>query len=193
MDVSIGSIVEVMQSFTTTQGDGETVFVKADERFVVLDFMGGNAEIRSLRRSLEMVVSERFLSRYFLEVQPKVKERKPLSKANLNTTSIQQGQVVKVQKIGLEDAQKWATDNGYHIELNVDERFIVKEKRTKTVFIESKDRDWTMYLPKRFLEEATDECAALDAWQPRALIDVALDTGDEEWFDELYSKLSTLD
>ena len=106
MDVSIGSIVKVMQSFATTQSDGETVFVKADERFVVLDFMGGNAEISSLRRSLEMVVSERFLSRYFLEVQPKVKERKPLSKANPNTTGIQQGQVVKVQKSGLEDAQK---------------------------------------------------------------------------------------
>lgn len=128
MDVSIGSIVKVMQSFTTAQSDGETVFVKANERFVVLDFMGGNAEISSLRRSLEMVVSERFLSRYFLSVQPKVKER-----------------------------------------------------------------DWSMYLPKRFLEEATDECAALDVWQLKALIDIALDTGDKEWFNELHSKLSTLD
>ena len=188
MDVSIGSIVKAKEPFATMQSDGETIFVGTNERFIVFNLMDNAAEVRSLERSLEMVVNMRFL-----EVQPKPRGRKTLGKANINATGIQQGQVVKVQKSGLEDAQKWATDNGYHIELNVDERFTVKEKRTKTVFIESKNRDWSMYLPKRFLEEATDECAALDAWQLKALIDVALDTGDKEWFNELHSKLSTLD
>ena len=194
MYVSVGDVVKVKRGMTIEIA-GEQTYIGVEDRFIVIKGYKHNVMLGYLGyhqgRGREFLLPRCFVET--VDTEGGSPTENSLSKANLNAIGIQQGQVVKVQKSGLEDAQKWATGNGYHIELNADERFTVKEKRTKTVFIESKDRDWSMYLPKRFLEEATDECAALDVWQLKALIDIALDTGDKEWFNELRSKLSTLD
>lgn len=187
--MEIGDIVKVAKTLATTKSNGETIFISTNERFVVFNLMGSDAQIRSLGRTLELVIGRRFL-----EVQPKPKERKSLGKASFNEGKGQMlvGQVVKIGTRDLADAQEWAQNTGYHTTLNDNEHFVVTAERTKTVCIKSKERDWLMYLPKRFLEEVTPEQIKLNEQDILTLIDIAIDTGDKEWFNELHSKLSTL-
>lgn len=187
--MKVGDIVKLVETIATTKSDGETIFLKTNERFVVLNSMGSDVQISSLDRSLEIVIGRRFL-----EVQTKPKESKLLVEADLNKGKgeMPKGTVVKIGVNELEDAREWAHSNGYGVELNSDEHFTVVAETTKTVFIRVNERELLIRLPKRFLEEVTPEQIKLSEQDILALIDIAIDTGDKEWFDELHSKLNTL-
>lgn len=187
--MEVGDIVKLVETIATTKSDGKTIFLKTNERFVVLNSMGSDVQISSLGRSLEIVIGRRFL-----EVQSKSKGSKSLGKAALNEgkDKMPKDTIVKIGANELADAREWARSNGYGVELSSDEHFTVVAETTKTVFIRSNEREILIRLPKRFLEEVTPEQIRLNEQDILALIDIAIDTGDKEWFNELHSKLNTL-
>ena len=124
----------------------------------------------------------------------KVEKSKSLGRAALNggKGKMPKDTIVKIGTNELADAREWARSNGYDVELSSDEHFVVVAETTKTVFIRANERELLIRLPKRFLEEVAPEQIKLSKQDILALIDIAIDTGDEEWFYELHSKLNTL-
>ena len=198
--MKIGDIVKVKRGMMVVI-DNERTCISAEDRFVVIDTIERNVVLKyvALGRLDKFAHGVEFLlGKSSIEVVNDAEEAKlkrSLGKITLNEGKgkMPKGTIVKIGVDELADAREWARSNGYDIELNSDECFTVNLETTKTVYIKSNERKGLVRLPKRFLVEVAPEQIKLSKQDVLALIDIAIDTGDKEWFNELHSKLSTLD